>query len=161
LYSEVAFDNSSFGAVAYNWIFNQTETSTEIEPTYTFPAEIGFYDVCLIAISSDGCRDTSCSIIEITDELTLYVPNSFTPNADGVNDVFVPITKGFTTEDYEFSIYDRWGQLIHQTNSPNQGWDGTMAGTLVKSDVYIWRLRVRSNNKNYLQERTGHINCIY
>jgi len=70
-------------------------------------------------------------------EQKLYVPNAFTPNNDGLNDVFRPIFTGPATK-FDFRIFNRWGQLIFQTNTPNEGWSGLFRGTAQPKDVYVY-----------------------
>jgi gliding motility-associated-like protein len=67
----------------------------------------------------------------------LYVPNAFTPNHDGINDVFRPIPIGMKSINY-FRVYNRSGQLVFSTSVQNQGWDGTFQGKLQDADVYVW-----------------------
>lgn len=89
----------------------------------------------------------------------VYIPNSFTPNADGINEIFY--TVGAQAEEYEFMIFDRWGEMIFYSNSPAKGWDGFYNGKLVQQGSYVWKLFY----KNYCltptyQTKFGHINVI-
>lgn len=67
----------------------------------------------------------------------IFVPNAFTPNNDGKNDLFTPVPVGIATFKY-FRVYSRWGQLVFSTNVPGKGWDGRMNGALQKADNYVW-----------------------
>ena len=67
----------------------------------------------------------------------LYIPNAFTPNGDGLNDVFRPIALGIKQINY-FKIYNRWGQLMFSTTQQNQGWDGTFKGKPQDEAVFVW-----------------------
>ena len=70
----------------------------------------------------------------------LFIPNAFTPSDDnGLNDVFMPVTNGHVNN-LDFRIYNRWGVLIYQTNSLNQGWDGRVLGRIVECDVYVYKV---------------------
>lgn len=69
----------------------------------------------------------------------LYIPNAFSPNGDGINDIFTGTTLGF--DGFDLSIYDRWGRVIHTTQDANAGWDGTSQGRLVPNGVYAYVLR--------------------
>ena len=94
---------------------------------------------------------------------TIYVPNTFTPNGDGINDVFIPVGKNIAT--MELIIFDRWGGVLFQSNSPNMGWDGTYRGEVVKNDVYVWKLRYRSmedvdGRLSMERELMGHIQVL-
>lgn len=72
----------------------------------------------------------------------LYVPNIFSPNNDGANDFFLPATNCIL-EDYTFSVYNRWGQLLFQTTNPSQGWDGRAKNELAAHDTYIYSIEYR------------------
>ncbi len=72
----------------------------------------------------------------------LYVPNVFSPNNDGANDFFLPATN-CVLEDYTFSVYDRWGQLIFQTTNPTEGWDGRIKSEPASQDTYIYAVEYR------------------
>jgi len=67
----------------------------------------------------------------------LYVPNAFSPNFDGVNDEFKPLS-GCELMSYDLKIFDRWGSLIYQSTDPNEGWDGTFNGKNMPNDVFVW-----------------------
>jgi gliding motility-associated-like protein len=67
----------------------------------------------------------------------MVVSNAFTPNGDGINDVFKPAFYGAVVN-YTFTIYNRWGQMIFKTSDPGKGWDGTMSGVSVPDDTYVW-----------------------
>jgi gliding motility-associated-like protein len=93
----------------------------------------------------------------------IYVPNTFTPNGDGLNDVFIPVGKNIAT--MELLIFDRWGAVLFQSNDPTMGWDGTQQGQPVKNDVYLWKLRYRFTEDEYgrlgmEQEQMGHIQVL-
>jgi gliding motility-associated-like protein len=80
-----------------------------------------------------------------TDELTIYVPgeiyapNAFTPNGDGKNDMF--FLKTYQIDQFDLQIFNRWGQLLFQTEDKTEGWDGYYKGVLSKNDVYIWKVK--------------------
>ena len=78
---------------------------------------------------------------------TLYIPNAFSPNGDGVNDYFQPYGQNLDPNNYELSIYDRWGQLVFYTKDMNSRWDGRVNGSDNKNKVeasYVYRLRVKA-----------------
>jgi gliding motility-associated-like protein len=75
-----------------------------------------------------------------------FVPNTFSPNDDDLNEVFIPVLNGYDPTDYHFAIYDRWGIMIFETNDPTKGWNGALSGTgsyYVQNDAYVWKLRVK------------------
>ncbi len=90
----------------------------------------------------------------------VFIPNSFTPNEDGLNEVYYVV--GADEEEYQFMIFDRWGEMIFYSNDPAKGWDGTYKnGKLVQQGVYVWKIFY----KNYClaptyQTKFGHVNVI-
>ncbi|MDQ3046083.1 MAG: gliding motility-associated C-terminal domain-containing protein [Bacteroidota bacterium] len=89
----------------------------------------------------------------------LWFPNSFTPNTNGLNDVFAP--KGVDLTEYHLMIFDRWGEKIYESERLEQGWDGTFKGELVKQDVYVWRVKYKTKCKgDELLKRVGHVTVV-
>jgi len=163
LSSAISFTNLSTGAVTYFWDFGfDNETSTETDPqNIAFPSiDPGTYNVCLTATSSAGCDSTICYDVIINDEFLFYIPNSFTPNGDGVNDVFLPKVRGHDPLSYELLIFNRWGELIFESSHPTVGWDGYYKGTLSKTEAYVWKIRVKDNVNGEQKEYIGHVSLL-
>lgn len=92
----------------------------------------------LIALKTNsGCLTIDTQLIKTVDRVEVYVPNAFTPNNDGLNDLLRPTLMGVKTLKY-FKIFNRWGQLIYQTSTAHEGWDGTLRGAPQLSQVYAW-----------------------
>jgi gliding motility-associated-like protein len=81
---------------------------------------------------------------------TIFAPNTFTPNGDGTNDVFLPVGRNIAA--MRLTIFDRWGAIVFHTDDMNTGWDGTHKGEFVTDDVYVWRMKYR-----YFEDRTGRM----
>ncbi len=135
------------------------DTSNLREPI-RFYDHYGKYGVMLITTTDMGCIDTVGKIIEVIDELQLYVPNSFTPNDDGINDVFIAKGTGVKVENYSMEITDRWGTLIFSTRNLDEGWDGKVRGVTVKDGTYIYKIRVVGMNGEGRKEIRGYVNII-
>ncbi len=77
-------------------------------------------------------------------EQALYIPDAFTPNNDGLNDIFIPKGTGLNEHSCKFLIYDRWGNKVFESNNLSDGWNGCSANTKekVQQDVYVWLLEV-------------------
>ncbi len=136
------------GAFDYLWLHNN-QTSPIITVA---PSETTIYTVVGAGHPNDWtCVDTATVIVDVYDDI--FIPNAFTPNGDGINDVFFP--KGGTLvtdpESYELLIFNRWGNLIFKTNDPNTGWDGNNA----EEDVYVWE--IKTSNGIY---HIGHVSLI-
>ena len=154
--------NQSTNATQFEWTFgNGTQTSI-IHPTVTYDS-IGYYLITLTAWAQDGrdCADTATLLIKITDEIILYVPNTFTPDGDGLNDIFLPIvTAGVRDGTYIFKIFNRWGEEIFNTEDPEKGWDGTYLGEPVQDGTYIWSILFKDPLNNAKYPYQGHINLV-
>jgi len=160
--SIVQFFDKSIGADSLNWLFGDFSNSTSSlrNPSFSYN-DTGAFTITLIAINEYGCKDTAYGSIDINPESNVFVPNTFTPNNDGVNDLFSPIATGIVATDYELLIFDRWGNLIFETNDPSQGWNGKVNGgkDVAQQDTYVWKLRCI----NLLGERKrllGHVNLV-
>ncbi len=159
---EIFFTDSSTLAAEWNWNFGDflNSASTDQNPSFTYN-EADCYLVTLEVTSSDGCVDTATQEICIGPDVSIYVPNTFTPNGNGLNDVFIPITIGIDPEQYELWIFDRWGNMIFYTNDLDEGWDGRVQGMteIVQQDTYVWKIVAKDlvgNQHNLI----GHINVI-
>lgn len=160
--TNISFTNLSSGASVFDWDFGIFGTSTQTTPNdIYFPDTIpGTYPVCLIATSPDNCVDTICHDIIIDDIFILYVPNSFTPDNDNINDLFYPVINGHDPEKYEFLIFNRWGQLIFESTQPGAGWDGRFRGLDCKEDTYVWKMNVREIETGKKRTYFGHVNLL-
>ena len=113
LSQEVTFFNSTTGASTYLWNFGDGSTSTEIDPTNIFSNTTNGYDITLIANSPLGCIDSLIINIPYEEGLVFYIPNTFTPDGDIVNQVFTPVfTSGYDPSQFKMTIYNRWGELL-------------------------------------------------
>jgi gliding motility-associated-like protein len=156
----IEFTNLSNNASGYVWTFDTLGTSQQTNPSFAFPDEMaGSYQVCLAALNGNGCHDTTCQIVTILDEFLIYVPNAFTPDADEVNDVFLPIVNAVDPEKYRLYIFNRWGEMIFESQSPTTGWDGTYRGFNAPSDVYVWKI-VLTDNLSNKRQYTGHVTLL-
>jgi gliding motility-associated-like protein len=158
---EVVFQNNSTGANNYVWYFGDSTQSTEINPTHMYPGQAGSYTVTLVA-SNGGCTDSVQLVVTIQDIVLFYVPNAFIPDADGKNDVFIPVfSSGIDPEDYHLMIFNRWGELIFETHNTTQGWDGHHKGQgPVKDDVYVWKIEFKETMSAKRQVLYGHVTLI-
>ncbi|HEX4850113.1 MAG TPA: gliding motility-associated C-terminal domain-containing protein, partial [Puia sp.] len=76
----------------------------------------------------------------------LIVPNAFTPNGDGHNDILRPLLYGDIAH-FKFEIFNRWGEKVFHTKTPNQGWDGTWNGVAVQPDAFVWFCQYQLNGQ--------------
>ncbi|MFM2016903.1 MAG: hypothetical protein RL007_559 [Bacteroidota bacterium] len=159
----IYFTDLSIGANAWTWSFGDLSnaSSTLQNPSFEYPGP-GCYDVVLEVESSNGCTDTAMQEICIDPDVAIFVPNTFTPNEDGSNDVFFPQGVGIDPDQFEMWIFDRWGNLIYYTEDMNDGWNGTVqgkSGQLCQVDTYVWKIKcvdMLGKKHNML----GHVNLI-
>jgi gliding motility-associated-like protein len=97
----------------------------------------------------------------VKNEFNVYIPNSFTPNADGLNDVFAPVFSpyGLDAKTFEMEIFDRWGKSLYHTKDVTKGWDGSIQNKgldLLKSDVYVYKIKYK-DLEGVVFNKLGHI----
>jgi gliding motility-associated-like protein len=122
------------------WEFEDGFISSEQDTRHSF-AEIGDFNVTLAIETLYGCVDTITKRV-IIEEFLLYIPNSFTPQNDGVNDVFLP--KGIGVNVYELKIFSRWGEHFFTSDDINIGWNGTTnrKDKIAQTGVYVYLINV-------------------
>lgn len=156
----VNFQNLSTGAISYEWFIDSLSVSNDADPNYDFGNVPESYNVCLVATNEWNCTDTICATVVVNDEELVFVPNAFTPDGDGVNDFFFPVLS-FEPTEYEFTVYNRWGEIMLDTDSPNVPWDGRYLGEYVESEVYVWKLKVSGGTEDMQKkEYYGHVTVV-
>lgn len=154
---EVVFRNTSIGdeQKKWNWSFinNEGFKSDKETCTYTFK-DAGIYPVVLMVTNVWGCKDTVIKTITVDEDFNMFVPNVFTPNGDGHNDIFIPVMRG--VKFYDIMIFDRWGEMIFRTVDPQQGWDGHYKGQMCQNGVYSWKINVSTKSGN-MKQLNGHV----
>ncbi len=154
LHPKVSFTSLSSDTLKHNWIFgNSGITSSSMFPVITF-TDTGSYLISLIVKSVSGCLDTMTKWLKVDDIYTLFVPNSFTPNNDGLNDVFRPISRG--VKDFKMYIIERGGNIIFETDDIKNGWNGRLPSNdeWPSQDVFVYKI-VATDIKNESHEYTG------
>jgi len=150
------FHNSSLNSAGYLWDFGDGATSTLPEPEHTYAQE-GEYNVRLYTSSSAGCMDSTLDIIRIKPLFTIYIPNAFTPDGNGTNDMFS--AKGDEISEFKMMIFDRWGEMIYQTDDIHRGWDGKKGSKTSEDGVYVYKITVRDFEQRY-HDYTGHVTLL-
>jgi len=155
------FDNLSSNATTYLWTFGDESSTNMINPIHSYDSPPGFYQITLIAFNEFGCSDTTYTTIQLIEDLSVYVPNSFTPNGDGTNDVFLPIIdSGIDIYTYRLLIFNRWGSVVFESLNKDIGWNGTYGGEIVQDGVYIWKITFNSSDNEEEIEYSGHVTLI-
>jgi len=143
------------------WLLNYAFISdgritTDTINYFNYP-DYGSYSITYYLMSRDGCRETVRYDFFVKDYMTLYIPNTFTPNGDGKNDVFYAY--GTLLKNFEMQIFDRWGVLLFKTDDITQGWDGYYKGDLSQVDTYIYKV-FATDLYNKQHTFVGHVNLL-
>lgn len=153
-------DNNSTNAVSYSWEFGDGTGSTDFNPSHTYPDRAGYYTITLYAMNGI-CIDSATGTVEVKEDLTWFIPNSFTPDGDEYNNVFLPVfNDAFDKQSYTMLIFDRWGEVIFETHDTAFGWDGTYNGKLCKEGAYTWKIVIKQKVKDYRVDLMGHVNIL-
>ncbi len=160
----INFTDLSIDATNWVWDFGdatnlfQPNSSNQMNPFHIY-GDTGQYCVTLIVQSIGGCPDTTINCLRIEPEYTFYIPNAFTPNGDEMNNIFAP--KGQNIVDFTMRIFDRWGNMIFNSNSINDGWNGKFQnmGLVVQEDVYVYNIEIKDNLGNKHQY-IGHVTIV-
>jgi gliding motility-associated-like protein len=145
---EVLFTDLSSNATHWTWNFGDAGSSVDTvsaqNPIHSFTG-VGTYRVLLTAYSENGCIDTITKFVNVEDVYFFWIPNSFTPDKNGTNEVFQPVGYAFDPSYYSMEIFDRWGKLLFQTNDYYEGWNGKFnnSGDLLQSGDYIYIIKVK------------------
>lgn len=155
--NNIQFVNQSIDADSWLWYFPDSTTSTNWNPLHHF-TEPGTYDVKLVTVNNSGCVDSVSYIISVKEEVAFFYPNSFSPNGDGRNELFAPLSA--SRLDYEMTIWNRWGELIFSGNNLS-AWNGTFknSGKPAPEGVYVFKIDFNDNSfgKNFI---TGRVTLI-
>lgn len=153
----VQFSNLSTLNTQSSWDFGNNTFSNEWSPDHTYE-NAGWYDVQLKVEDNNGCQDSIQKSLLVKSDLMFYVPDAFTPNDDGDNDVFGP--DGFKMDkwqSYHLKVWSKWGELIFETTDVNQLWDGNTKSSLyAPNDTYVWSIRI----KDELGKQTHHTGTV-
>jgi gliding motility-associated-like protein len=163
----VDFSNSSTNSSSYVWDFGDgTPFSDVTNPSHVFPfgefdGDVS-YTISLTAYSQNNiCEDVTSQTIHIKEDLIFWVPNTFTPDQDEYNPIFLPVfTSGFDIYTYNLLIFNRWGEIMFESNDSKFGWDGTYGGDVVQDGVYVWKISFRTKYNDERIIKVGHVNVL-
>ena len=158
----VSLQNNSLNFTTQLWNFGDgSGTTTENNPTHTFADTAAYYYITLYVTNNHGCIDSVTKLVVVENEVIYYVPNTFTPDPDQFNPVFKPIfTTGFDIYNYKLLIFNRWGEVIFESNNATIGWDGTYGGKICQDGIYTWTIVFKELKKDKRYNITGHVNLL-
>lgn len=142
----IRFINLSEGELFVYWYYGDGDSTINFRNPEHYYSHMGEYEVTLIAINEEGCRDTATRTVLIKDKFSLYAPTAFTPNGDGINDCFRVCGSGIDANSFYMVIYNRWGEKVFENEKFDKdadcnecgkdSWDGTR-GDRMKGDEYL------------------------
>jgi gliding motility-associated-like protein len=149
--------SSSGGVVSWSWDLGAAipGSSGSMDVTATFPSTPGSYPVILIVQDANGCVDTVSTVVFVVREGDIRMPNVFSPNGDGDNDVFVPLD--YSGVPGRLEIYNRWGQLLHTTTDLGSGWNGKVDGSEAPAGTYYYVVEPTSAQG---ERSAGHVTLL-
>lgn len=159
-HSSIYFTNESSGATNYKYWFDEGATfSTQENPGFAYSTS-GYHYPYLIAYNQEGCSDTTATTRIYIEPFSVYIPNTFTPNDDGFNTVLTP-QMWLTPTEWDFKIYNRWGEIVYRSTDYTESWDGNSKGLPVQDGTYQYILRYKPCSAEqgtvFLE---GHINLL-
>jgi gliding motility-associated-like protein len=106
----------------------------------------------VVVTDGEGCLGTDSIFVRVYDGPTYFVPTSFTPNNDGLNDFFRAVPSGISRTEW-FRVYNRYGQMVFNTNRWLQGWDGTYQGKPQPAGTYVWMVKGIDKDGNVVEQK--------
>lgn len=150
------FQLHATGGVRYTWSPPDGLNSRSIyNPVTTYNRDIVY---TVTAYTTEGCTGTDDIYVRFIKGPEIYIPNAFSPNNDGQNDIFRPLPVGIVNLEY-FRVFDRWGKLMYETRMYMKGWDGTVNGNPAAVGTYVWVVQGKDINNNTVQ-RKGTVTLI-
>lgn len=141
--------------VDWSWDFDDETFGSGQFPLHTYN-DLNVYNVTLVATNDVGCEATVTH--PIYPPVSMYVPNAFSPNGDGINDIFYPV--GFAVTEFDMMIFNRWGELIFHTDNIGIGWNGTANGVEpAQIDTYVYKIAYSGYEEKNL-ETIGHVTIV-
>jgi len=141
----------------------QEVASMDQSPAISLPLGVGgSYPVQLAVTSSNGCSDFINGVITVNELFNLFVPTAFTPNGDGINDVFQMQSTGIDASNFQINIFNRWGEIVYSSKDPQQAWTGGASGGeyYIPNGVYTYYIATNSLKTGERYEYRGTISII-
>ncbi len=155
--------NTSIGGDFYIWNMGVGDhDEMYFEPgAYEYPANIAdTFMITLYAVTTEGCADTAYQQILFNNDPFFYIPNTFIPDGDNRNDVWLPIFSNLDNiKKYKVQVFNRWGELVFETTDPSKGWDGNYHGNNCQDGTYTWKMQFTWYDYR-VYDKAGHVNLL-
>jgi gliding motility-associated-like protein len=163
----IQFTDASIGQIN-NWLWtvnfaNNIETSTQQNPDFSIPSNTSSeFSVVLEVTNEAGCSSSATSIISIFENATIFIPNAFTPDGNELNQYFQIEGNKIDPSDFSMQIFNRWGELIFESNNIEIGWNGNYGpnNTAAPSGVYTYQVRYRFDGMQESKTIQGHLSLL-
>lgn len=153
----ITFKDESQGGVEHWYFFSENDSINAQDAVWAY-TDGGYHYPIQIVTNEWGCIDSTMRTVYIVPFTTIYVPNSFTPNNDGMNDVFLPVVRDVVQ--YRLDIFTRWGNVIFSTENPMEGWDGTHNGKVMGDGTYIYQIFYQKAHDQLNDIIRGHVTLV-
>jgi gliding motility-associated-like protein len=151
--AETYTEFNASGGESYQWYPSEGLSCSTCPDPIASPAETTTY--CLAVTGRNGCVDSSYVTATIS---VIYIPNAFSPDDNNINDVFKPKLK--EVRNYQFLIFNRWGDKVFQTSNPDEGWNGYYKGNLCEQSSYVYKINFIDNERQAFHEYTGNVTLL-
>lgn len=158
LNSELTLISDSERAIGWEWYFEEDGLPNILEQTQYVFADTGLQQVMLVVEDQYGCLDSISKNIDILPVSTYFLPNAFTPNDDGKNDIFIGVGVTQYFRSFNLRVFNRWGQIVFHSIDAQNGWNGRYqnSGKLAPNDVYTWQLEY-TPSRGAVVSKTGQV----
>jgi gliding motility-associated-like protein len=156
-------DMSSADVTQWLWNFQAGDpgASSQQNPTVTFPlGEVAEYLVTLQVTNDFGCSDSVSLYVPVISDVLIFAPNTFTPDDDKFNPTWQVYMQGIDIYQFNLLIFNKWGQVVWESNNIDVPWDGTYNGQIVPDGTYIWKIRTKNPYDDNVYEFQGFVNVL-
>ena len=153
---EITFSNLSTHYDSFYWDIDNSIISGEDNVIYSFP-DTGHFEISLVAINSFGCQSVKTKNLVIYLEDKVFVPNSFSPNNDGINDIFKVTVNGI--KEFNIEVFDRWGKILFSSSDIDVGWNGMIDNNFAVNGTYFYKLSYLNFNGEF-KTNNGELNLL-
>lgn len=158
---EVQFTDQSMRANLWSWDFGDGQQVLQQNPIHNY-ADTGLYLVQQVVYHRNGCPDTAQAVVDISPQITYFLPNAFTPNDDGKNDGYRGEGYLDFIEQFDMRIYNRWGEEVFRTTDPRAEWNGRIQnnGRKCQAGLYVVQVQI-SGARGFRKEIKGFATIVY
>jgi gliding motility-associated-like protein len=152
-------NTSTEDVTTWRYVFGDGNYATFEDGTHIYE-QWGTYPIIQYVTNTFGCKDTAVRYITVHPDIMVYIPNAFTPDGNGHNDVFLPVITGSEITYYNLQIFNRWGEMIFRSNDESIGWDGSVNGIETQDGAYTWLLEMRHIQSDDAIKKQGSVTLL-